>query len=323
MAKKINIGMLGYGNVGSGTCEIFKMNREKIIESTGYEPVVKKVLVRNITPERAEVLGADVLTTSPHDVTFNPDIDIVVEVLGGIEPATTYMLDALNHGKHVVTANKAALAANYEKLTAAAEANHVKLLFEASVAGALPVLTSIRSALSANVFSEVSGIVNGTTNFILTKMAKEGLSYEQALSDAQRLGFAEADPTADVEGIDAANKLTILMMLMFGIYVAPGDIPRTGITGVTKEDLAAAEKAGEVIKLIAHAELGSDSKLTCSVKPQRISKDHPLAGVSNEFNAVYVTGNAAGELMFYGRGAGPLPTGSAVAGDVLEIMRSI
>ncbi len=323
MVRKVNIGMLGYGNVGSGTCEIFKMNREQIIERTGCEPVVKKVLVRNITPEREEALGADALTTSSHDITFNPDIDIVVEVLGGIEPATTYMLDAMNHGKHVVTANKAALAANYEKLEAAAKANHVKLLFEASVAGALPVLTSIRSALSANEFSEVSGIVNGTTNFILTKMAKEGLSYEQALSDAQRLGFAEADPTADVEGIDAANKLTILMELLFGRYVSPEGIPRTGITGVTKNDLEQAAKSSEVIKLIAHAKLDKNGKLTCSVKPERIPESHPLAGVSNEFNAVYVTGNAAGELMFYGRGAGPLPTGSAVAGDVLEIMRTL
>lgn len=318
--KQIRIGLLGLGNVGRGTYQILDMNRETIRKRFGVEPVVTKILVNDVNKDRGIKLPAGVLTTQADDIIAHPDIDIVVEVLGGIEPASTYMLKALQAGQHVVTANKAAVAASYEALQSAAKTSGAGFKFEASVGGAIPVLTAIQTQLQANEFTEVMGIVNGTTNYILTKMAVEGLSYEAALSQAQELGFAEADPTADVEGIDVANKLTILMALLFDRYVAPGDIPRTGITGVTKEDLAAAKADGQCIKLIAGAKL-EDGTLTYSVQPKRLPLEHPLAGVANEFNAVYVTGNACGELMFYGRGAGPLPTGSAVAGDVLSVIR--
>ena len=200
--------------------------------------------------------------------------------------------------------------------------NEVKFLFEASVGGGIPVLTAIQNALSGNNFLEVMGIVNGTTNYILTKMTEDGADYKDVLKDAQAKGFAEADPTADVEGIDAANKLCILTALLFDKYIAPSDIPTTGISQITGTDIAAAAEEGCKIKLIAHATL-KDGQVSCSVAPEKIPNSHPLAGVSNEFNAVYITGDMVGEVMFYGKGAGALPTGSAIVGDIISIAKEI
>ena len=259
----------------------------------------------------------------PDDIFKDPDIDIVIELLGGIEPATSFMLSAMRNGKHVVTANKAALAANYNELTKTADENNVMLKFEASVGGGIPILGTLTGPLRANKFEEVMGILNGTTNYILTMMTKEGLDYETALKDAQEQGFAEADPTADVEGIDAANKLSILIALMFNKYVAPDDIPTTGITEITKEKIEEARSNGCKIKLIAHAKKNDDGEIKYEVRPMYISATHPLANINKEFNAVFVKGNAVDDLMFYGKGAGPLPTGSAVMGDVIEISKSI
>ena len=232
------------------------------------------------------------------------------------------MLKALNNGKHVVTANKAAVAANFAKLNETANKNHLMIKLEACVAGGIPILHPLTTVLMANQFEEILGILNGTTNYILTQMTEFGLDYADVLKKAQELGFAEADPTADVEGIDAANKLSILMALAFNKYVHPDDIPTEGISKITKEDIKKAAANGCKIKLIASAVKNGDD-IEFSVKPMELKNDHPLATVSNEFNAVFVKGNAVDELMFYGKGAGPLPTGSAVMGDVLTVAKFV
>lgn len=318
--KTAKIGLLGFGNVGGGTYKILTDNKELIEKRIGVSPEVVKILQRNKNKKRFVDADEKLLTEDPDEILNNDEIDIVVEMLGGIEPATSFMLQAMENGKHVISANKAAIAANYDKLVNTAKKNNVEFLFEASVAGGIPVLTAITNALAANNYVEVMGILNGTTNYILTKMTEEGLPYDEVLKDAQAKGFAEADPTADVEGIDAANKLSILMALCFDKYVAPTEIPTTGITKISADDIKAADEAGKKIKLIGKASI-ENGEVTYSVQPVELDKAHPLAGVSNEFNAVYITGDMVGELMFYGRGAGPLPTGSAVCGDILSIMK--
>lgn len=235
--KKVKIGLLGFGNVGGGTYKFLTDNREIIQQRIGASPEITRILQRNRKKKRLVEADPALLTEDPDDIIKDPDIDIVVEMLGGIEPATSFMVQAMKHGKHVVSANKAAIAANYDLLTKTAAENNVEFLFEASVAGGIPVLTAITGALASNNFVEVMGILNGTTNYILTKMTDEGRSYDEVLKDAQAKGFAEADPTADVEGIDAANKLSILIALAFDRYIAPGDIPTTGITAITAKDI--------------------------------------------------------------------------------------
>jgi len=320
--KTVNIGILGLGTVGGGTYQILDMNKELIEKRIGKTIKVVKVLEKNM--ERVKMLGLseDQATQNPDDILKNPEIDIVVESLGGIEPSTTFMLTAMENGKSVVTPNKAAVAAGFAKLHETAKANNVEFKFEASVGGGIPALTAIQEALAGNEFSEVMGILNGTTNYILTKMTDLGLDYHDVLKDAQAKGFAEADPTADVEGIDVANKLSILMALAFDHYVPPTEIPTVGISKITMEDIEAAREKGCKIKLIAQAKREGD-KIEYSVKPMEIDNAHPLAGVSNEFNAIYVTGNAVDEVMFYGKGAGALPTGSAIVGDILAIAKAL
>ncbi len=320
--KSAKIGLLGFGNVGGGTYKILTDNKAIIEARTGISPEIVKILQRNRNKKRLVSVDPVLLTEDPDDIIKDPDVDIVVEMLGGIEPATSFMLQAMKAGKHVVSANKAAIAANYKILTDTAQENGVKFLFEASVAGGIPVLTSITGALQSNNFIEIMGILNGTTNYILTKMTEEGLAYKDVLRDAQEKGFAEADPTADVEGIDAANKLSILMALAFDTYVAPEAIPTTGISSITESDICRAAEDGKIIKLIGKASVRS-GKLEYSVQPMMLDKAHPLCGVNNEFNAVYITGDMVGELMFYGKGAGPLPTGSAVCGDIINIMKNM
>ncbi len=321
--KKIKIGLLGLGNIGTGTCQLLDMNRSEIESSVGAGVEIVKILKRNKNKKGAADVPDELITTDPDEIFNDPEIDIVIELIGGIEPATSYMIRAMENGKHVVTANKAAVAANYRRLMDTAAANNVQIRFEASVGGGIPILGTITEPLSANKFEEVLGIVNGTTNYILTMMTSEGLDYDTALRDAQAQGFAEADPTADVEGIDAANKLSILIALLFDKYVAPEDIPTTGITHITKEKIEEARENGCKIKLIAHAKRLEDGSIEYEVRPMHISASHPLANINKEFNAVFVKGNAVGDLMFYGKGAGPLPTGSAVMGDVIEIARKI
>lgn len=316
--KELKVGILGLGTVGGGTYTILTENKAVIEKRTGCSIEVTRILDRYKKPGVPEHL----YTEDPDEVIANSEVDLVVETLGGIEPASSFMLQAMEHGKHVVTANKAAVAANYQKLTEAAERNNVQFLYEASVGGGIPVLTSIQNELQGNNFLEVMGIVNGTTNYILTKMTEEGADYQDVLKDAQAKGFAEADPTADVEGIDVANKLSILIALAFGKYIAPADIPTTGISKITKADIEAACAEGCKLKLIAHAKLKEDGSVEASVAPEKIPFAHPLAGVSNEFNAVYITGDMVDELMFYGKGAGALPTGSAIVGDIIKVAKT-
>ncbi|MDR1954319.1 MAG: homoserine dehydrogenase [Clostridiales Family XIII bacterium] len=320
--KQVNIGLLGLGNIGTGTYKTLEMNREHIRRKTGLDFNIARILEKDVDRDRGISVSKDIFTQNPDDIWNDPNIDIVVELLGGVEPATTFMLDALGHGKHVVTANKAAVAANYEALTEAAAKNNVMFRFEASVGGGIPILNALTTALLANEYEEIMGILNGTTNYILTKMTEEDLPYADALKEAQAKGFAEADPTADVEGEDVANKLSILMSLIFGKRVLPADIPTTGITQITKADIESAAADDCVIKLIAAAFKRGD-EVTYFIQPTLLNKDHPLASVGNEFNAIFVRGNAVDDLMFYGKGAGPLPTGSAVMGDVIEIGRAI
>lgn len=320
--KTIKIGLLGLGNIGTGTYKTLEMNKIHISKATGFDLEISKILERDTTRDRGISVTQEQFTQNPDEIFKDPEIDIVIELLGGIEPATTFMLEAMNNKKSVVTANKAAVAANFKKLSETAKANGVEFRFEASVGGGIPIINALTTVLQANQFVEVQGILNGTTNYILTQMTEFGLKYEDVLKKAQELGFAEADPTADVEGIDVANKLSILMAIMFDKYVAPKDIPTTGISSITQKDIEAAGKQDSKIKLIAYAKKDGD-KVEYSVKPMLLKNSHPLSSVGNEFNAVYVTGNAVDELMFYGKGAGPLPTGSAVMGDVLEIAKKI
>lgn len=317
--KKTNIGLLGLGNIGTGTYRVLEMNRETIEKSLGLEVEITKILEKDTSRDRGIKVDPSKFTQNPQDIFEDSSIEIVIELLGGVEPASTLMIDAMNHGKSVVTANKAAVASNFLKLKETAAKNNVEFRYEASVGGGIPVLKVMTSVLRANEFSEVLGIVNGTTNYILTQMTDNDLAYETALARAQDLGFAEADPSADVEGIDAANKLTILTALAFGDYIPPEEIPTEGITKVTPEQIEAAKNRGNKIKLIARVAKEA-GKISATVAPMELPIDHPLCGVNNEFNAIFITGNAVGELMFYGKGAGPLPTGSAVLGDVMDII---
>ncbi|MDR2089475.1 MAG: homoserine dehydrogenase [Clostridiales Family XIII bacterium] len=320
--KQIKIGLLGMGNIGTGTYKTLEMNRERITANAGVELVISKILEKDLARKRDVTVTPEQFTQEPADILESPDTDIVIELLGGTEPATDFMLTAMHNGKHVVTANKAAVAANYDKLMGAARANRVMFRFEASVGGGIPILNALTAPLLANEYEEIRGILNGTTNYILTQMAEGGLSYGDALQSAQAQGFAEADPTADVEGHDVANKLSILISLAFGKRVPPEAIPTVGITGLTMRDIEKAAADGGKLKLIALAKR-TGGGLEYSVGPTFVPNGHPLAGVRNEFNAIFVKGNAVGELMFYGRGAGPLPTGSAVMGDVIEIARAL
>ncbi|MCC6095312.1 MAG: homoserine dehydrogenase [Eubacterium sp.] len=318
--EKIKVGMLGIGNIGRGTYQALYMNQKKIADTTGLDIEIVKILNRHPEKDRGIDIPKEKYTKDVDDILNDPEISIVVELIGGIEPATTYMARALENGKSVVTANKAAIAANGKMLAELAQKHHVLLRFEAAVAGGIPILTSLTTALLSNEFSSVHGILNGTTNYILTQMEENGKNYADVLREAQAKGFAEADPTADVEGIDAANKLSILISLIFGLGVGPKQIPTQGITQIGSEDIAFARDFGYRIKLLASAR-EENGEVAASVEPSLIPESHPLANVRNEFNAVFITGNAVDNLMFYGRGAGPLPTGSAVMGDVIGVAR--
>ena len=316
------IGLLGLGTIGFGTYQVLEMNREEIERAAGKTVEISKILEKDRDKEREIEVPKEKFTLDPDEIFNDPSINLVIELLGGIEPATAFMVKAMENGKSVVTANKAAVAANFNLLTETAKKNNVQFRYEASVAGGIPILKVITSVLRANRFTEVLGIVNGTTNYILTKMAEENMDYEEALKKAQELGFAEKDPTADVMGIDSANKLSILAKLCFKEYVHPDHIPTTGISHITKAHIEEAEKNNMGIKLLAKASIDECGKLSLEVAPITLPLSHPLMGVKNTFNAVYLTGNAVGELMFYGKGAGALPTGSAVMGDVIDIISS-
>ncbi len=320
--KTIKVGVLGIGNVATGTYKTLHLNREKIRKSTGVDIEITKILNRRPNVDRGIDVNPSVYVQDVNLILNDPEIDIVVELIGGIEPATEYMATALRNGKHVVTANKAALATNGKMLQQLAMENKVMLRFEASVGGGIPVINAITTALRSNEFDEILGIVNGTTNYILTQMTENGSDYNDVLKDAQEKGFAERDPSGDVEGHDVANKLSVLMSLVFGADIPPEKIPTQGITAVSKVDINYATQFGCKIKLIAAAKKVGNT-IECQVQPTLIPSSHPLASVSNEFNAIFITGNAVDDVMFYGKGAGPLPTGSAVMGDIIDIACAI
>lgn len=322
LQKQLHIGILGFGTVGNGVLRILNEHTSKVNQMTGVELNVKSILVRDIHKKRENLSSTVHLTTNAADILNDPEIDIVVEVMGGIETAYTYIAQALSSGKHVVTANKDIIALHGTELVALAKENECDLLYEASVAGGIPILRTIVDSLAADRIQQIAGIVNGTTNFILTKMANDGKSYEDALADAQRLGFAESDPTSDVDGIDAARKMVILTRLAFGMNVELDQIETEGIRHLQKDDMETAKKLGYRIKLIGSAvKLGKSISL--NVSPTLVPTDHPLAGVINENNAVLVKGAAVGETMFYGPGAGSLPTATSVVGDIITIAKNI
>ena len=321
MDKIVQIGLLGFGTVGSGVVRVLTDNSQLIAQRAGTAITIKKILVRDLNKKRALSTAAE-LTTDPAAVIGDPEIDIVVELLGGEEPARTLMLEALNRGKHVVTANKDVMAKYGRELFEAAEKNNVNLLFEASVGGGIPIIRPLKRCLAANRISEVMGIVNGTTNYMLDKMTAEGMDFAAVLAEAQAKGYAEADPTADVGGLDAARKIAILASIAFGTRVRLDDVSVEGITKIEPEDIDYGRELGYAIKLLAIAQ-ETDKGVNARVHPAFIPTTHPLAAVRDAFNAIFIHGDAVGDAMFYGRGAGSLPTASAVCADIMEAARDI
>jgi homoserine dehydrogenase len=313
----VTIGFLGCGNVGCGVYALLERAAPQIQHRDGVAFRLKKALVRNLYKARAASVPWALLTDRPEEVLDDPEIDIVVEFLGGEQPATEYLLRALRNGKTVVTANKVALAANWHLLQAEAEARGAGLYYEASVCGAVPVIRALTDSLQANRIDTVMGIINGTTNYILTRMTQEGKSYEDVLFDAQRLGLAEPEPSADVDGYDAAYKLSILASLAFHAHVPVARIYREGIAKISALDIAHGKEMGLTLKLLAVAK--RDGQLVdVRVHPAFVPDSHPLASVSGAFNAVFLRGDSCGEMMFYGRGAGDAPTASAVVSDLIS-----
>ena len=319
--KKVKIALLGLGNVGRGVWKILKENEEEIMKRSGCKVEIAKILVRNKNKDRGINVPDEIVTTDFNDILKDNSIKIVVEVMGGIEPAREYILESMKKKKHVVTANKMLLATDGDALYKNADKEGVMLNYEASVAGGIPIIQTINESLTANKIQELYGIVNGTTNFILSKMELEGSKFQDVLKEAQEKGYAEADPTSDIEGFDAQYKLAILASLAFGTKIDSDKVYREGITKITDEDMKYAKSFGRVIKLLAIAK-DIDGRLELRVHPTMIPETHPLANVVDSINAVFVKGNAVGDLMFYGRGAGDLPTGSAVVADIVSIVRS-
>jgi homoserine dehydrogenase len=317
--KLVRIGVLGCGNVGAAFVQLVERQADTIAARTGVRLAVTRVAVRNLAAERAVLVPEGVLTRDAHGIVADPDVDLVVEVIGGIEPARELITTALANGKPVVTANKELLANVGAELFARADEHQVDLLFEAAVAGGIPFIRPLRESLRGEPIRRVMGIVNGTTNFILTRMAEDGQDYAAALAEAQRLGYAERDPTADVEGYDAGAKAAIIASIAFGTKVVAGDVYHEGISGVTAADIAVAERLGYVIKLLAICEYDTtDATVSVRVHPAMVPRQHPLASVRDSFNAVFVEGESVGSLMFYGRGAGGSPTASSILGDVID-----
>jgi homoserine dehydrogenase len=319
--KKMKIALLGLGNVGQGVWQILNTNKKQITLNCGYEIEVSKILVQNIEKPRTIEVPKELLTTRIEDILVDDEIKIVIELMGGSNPAVQYMLKAMKCKKHVITANKLVLATQGEELFRTAEEEGILFYYEASVGGGIPIIREINESLTANKIEQLVGIINGTTNYILTKMTLEGMDFKEALRGAQEMGFAEADPTSDIEGYDAAYKLAIMASLSFGTKIELNCIYREGIKNIKAIDIDYADKFGYVIKLLAIGK-NTDHKLELRVHPTMIPKRHPLANVNDSFNAIFIKGNAVGDLMLYGRGAGALPTGSAVVGDLISILRN-
>ncbi|MEW6172681.1 MAG: homoserine dehydrogenase [Bacillota bacterium] len=320
--RTIGIGILGMGTVGRGVFRVLENNREIISSRLGASLNLTKILVRDTRKNRGVDVPAGLLTTDPAAIIEDPATDIVVELMGGIEPARGYVLSALSKGKTVVTANKDLLAVHGHELFEAASSGAADLFFEASVAGGIPIIKVIKEALAGNRIQQVTGIINGTTNYILSKMTDEGADFNTVLKEAQARGYAEADPTSDIGGFDAARKIAILASIAFNSRVTLEDVYVEGITDIQPEDIRYATELGFVVKLLGIAREASEG-IEVRVHPALIPFGHPLASVSDVYNAVFVRGDAVGDTMFYGRGAGELPTASAVVGDIVAAARNI
>jgi homoserine dehydrogenase len=316
------VGLLGCGAVGTAVTRLLHEHREDITRRTGCRLEVSKVAVRDPSKRRDVPLHPSAFTADPMEVIDDPDVDIVCELMGGSEPAGSLILAAFDRDKPVVTANKELLSTRGRELFDASDAKGLDLYFEAAVGGGIPLVRPLKESLTGERLTRIIGIVNGTTNYVLTRMSEDGMSFDEALSEAQRLGYAEADPTADVDGHDAAAKCAILASIAFNARVVAGDVYREGIATVTTEDIAFARRLGYVVKLLAIAEL-HEERIAARVHPAMIPSEHPLAAVREAFNGVFVDGPNVGELMFYGRGAGGEPTATAVVGDLVTVARNL
>ena len=319
--KKVKIALLGLGNVGRGVWMILNSNKEEIMKRSGYEVEIAKILVRDKNKKRSVEVPDEIITTDFDEILEDDSIKIVVEVMGGMEPSKGYMLRCMDKKKHIVTANKMLIANAGDELFEKADEMGVMFQYEASVAGGIPIIKGINESLTANKIEKLYGIVNGTTNYILSKMELEGADFDDVLKEAQEKGYAEADPTSDLEAFDAQYKLAILASLAFGSKIDVDNIYREGITKIEAVDMKYAKEFKMGIKLLAIAK-ENNGKIELRVHPTMISKKHPLSNIYDSFNAVFIKGNAVGDLMFYGRGAGDLPTGSAVVGDIVTIVRN-
>jgi homoserine dehydrogenase len=320
--KEVNIGIIGFGTVGSGTVRILLENSAELKGRTGLDIKVKRIADLDITRDRGVRLPAGVLTTDANSIINDPGIDIVVELMGGIHPAKEFILKAIRNGKHVVTANKALLATEGNEIFGEAALKGVEIGFEASVAGGIPIIKALREGLVGNKILTIFGIINGTSNYILTKMTYEKVGFADALKEAQRLGYAEADPTFDIEGIDTAHKLTIISSLAYGIPLSYDRVYKEGITRITAEDIEFASELGYKIKLLAIAK-DVDGEIEMRVHPTMTPNDYMISKIDGVFNAIYVEGDAVGSALYYGRGAGDMPTGSAVVADIVDIGRNM
>jgi len=319
---EIHIGLLGLGNVGAGTWEILSNNAAAIAQKTGCRMRVAKVLVRDLHKQRPVDVPVDLLTDSFRDIIDDPTVAIVVEAMGGEHPAKEYICEAIRAGKTVVTANKEVIAKHGKEILQLAAQQGIEVYFEASVGGGIPIIRPLKRCLAANRITEVMGIINGTTNYILSKMTREGKEFDEVLREAQAKGYAESDPSADVDGFDAAYKILILASAAFNKRVSLTDIYREGIRRIGKADIAYAKELGCTIKLLGLADdLGE--KINVRVHPVLLPDSHPLAAVDDVFNAILVKGDAVGDVMFYGRGAGSMPTGSAVVADIIDAVRDM
>jgi homoserine dehydrogenase len=320
--KPVRIGLLGLGTVGTGVVRIVEGHQEDLQRQVGCPVLIESILVQHVGKERSIHIDPSKLTEDPWTVINNPEIDVVIEVMGGIVLAKEYILAALERGKHVVTANKDLMAQHGQEILQKAAEKGCDVFYEASVAGGVPILRTLVEGFSSDRIYKMMGIVNGTTNYILTKMSQEGASYNDVLKEAKDLGYAESDPTSDVEGYDAAYKMTILATLGFHAKINFGDVQIKGISNVSKDDITYAKRLGYEMKLLGIAE-NQDGYISISVEPTMVKRDHPLASVSGVFNAIYVYGEAVGETMFYGRGAGEMPTATSVVADIVAVIKNL
>lgn len=320
--ENVKIGLLGMGTIGSGFATLLKRNAGMIKDKSGLDLLLARVADKDLAKLRAIGLGEEIITDDASNVIEDPDIDIIVELIGGLEPARSFITSSLNNGKHVVTANKDLMAAHGEELLNLARSKDLNIYYEASVGGGIPLIRPLKYSLAGDRINRLVGIVNGTTNYIFTRMVQDNLGLQEALAEAQKLGFAESDPTSDIEGLDASYKLMIMSSLAFNCSVDPEQVYVEGITGVTYEDIAYAREIGYAVKLLAIGEKLPEG-LALRVHPTLVPVDHPLASVLNEFNAIYIEGDAVGEIMLYGRGAGAMPTATSVLADVAEAADSI